>query len=111
MMRSSRGFLIHISRFLAVLAICKYTQKNNQLFSIFLDLSINDKSSDIRLIAFQELASSWHDDPKTLKIIKEQVTDDKDNSIRNAAVQALKVWWDEEVKVNIEENISSEVLK
>ena len=51
------------------------------------------KIMHVRSTAVQELARGWHDDPETLKFIKQRATTDEDRDVRSTAVQELARGW------------------
>jgi hypothetical protein len=45
------------------------------------------------MAALQELARGWKDDPQTLSLLQQRVTDDDDYDVRRAALQELARGW------------------
>jgi len=90
------------SSLIGVLVLGNYEPKDKVLFYLFLDLSANSRYYFIRQAAIQELARGWHDDPETLKFIKQRATTDEEGSVRRSAVQELaRGWHDDPETLNI----------
>jgi len=81
------------SSLLGVLILGKYEPKDEDLFSLFSDLSAKSIYHFVRSTAVQELARGWHEDPETLNIIKQRGMTDEDVSVRSTAVQELAHGW------------------
>lgn len=81
------------SSLLGVLILGKYEPKDENLFSLFLELSAKSRFYFVRITAVQEIARGWHEDPDTIKIIKQRATNDEDNYVRSTAVQELARGW------------------
>ena len=50
-------------------------------------------NNNSRLLAVLVLVAGWHDDPKTLPLLKDRAVNDEDNDVRYAAVQAIAQAW------------------
>ncbi|AKB47472.1 putative oxidoreductase/HEAT repeat-containing protein [Methanosarcina sp. Kolksee] len=81
------------SSLLGFLILVKYESKDKNLFSLFLDLSTKSRFDIVRAVAAKKLARDWHDDPETLKIIKQWAKTCEDNEVRSSAVQELARSW------------------
>ncbi|AKB36261.1 putative lyase [Methanosarcina siciliae C2J] len=81
------------SSLLGVLILGKYEPKDEDLFSLFLDLLVESRYYFVRQSAVRELAHGWHDDPETLNIIKQRAATDKDYHVRGTAVNELAHGW------------------
>ena len=55
----------------------------------------SDENWDVRMVAVQELARGWKDDPDTLPWLKARAQNDENWAVRRAAVQELARGWKE----------------
>ena len=81
------------SSLLGVLILGKYELKDENLFSLLLDLLVKSRYYFVRESVVHELARGWHDDPETLTIIKSRATTDDNYPVRESAIQELARGW------------------
>ncbi|HEY9909492.1 MAG TPA: HEAT repeat domain-containing protein [Thermosynechococcaceae cyanobacterium] len=78
------------------LSILKTRAQSHEHYVVLKTRAQSDDDSAVRMIAVQELARGWKDDPETLSILKTRAQSDENYAVRSTAVQELARAWKDE---------------